>query len=297
MKPIAKSAANAASVALALPTGPKTAVFSFYELVSLFYGRPGIGKTTVGASFPDAVLFSCERVSPAIRAADFNAEAGGVKDWTIFREGVKLLEKSKGRFKTVVIDTVEAAYRHCFRYVCAERGVEHPPEKDYGRVWNAIKAEFAEQMDRIARTGRGIVFTAHAKEVEITSHSGEKYTRIQPSLSGQAFDYVKARTDCVFYLEYLKGQDGSTLRVAITEGDEIVEAKHAGELPRFIPLVHPNGAELFSRAYRGEPVGLRLDQIRTTKQTSGGGAQLVEGEKIKAARKGQANGAKVPVKK
>lgn len=277
MKPVVKPA-------LALPVGAKKVSIDFYRLVTCVYGRPGIGKTTFAAGFPDVVLFSCERVSPAISAPDFNAENGGVRDWATFLEGVKLLEQNPKAYRTVVIDTIEALYQHCFRHVCKAKGIDHPQDEAYGKGWDAIKNEFVGGIDRLWATGRGVVFTAHAKEVENTTFSGEKYTRIQPAVGGPALAYLKAKTDCVFYLEYFRGQDGNPIRVAITEGDELVDAKHAGELPRFMPLRKDGGCELFARAYKGEAVGLTLDQIRTGKATGKAGAALVEGEKVKAAK-------------
>ena len=177
-----------------LPDKPKKAVADFYRYASLIYGRPGVGKTPFLASFPGTVLFSCERVSKGIECFDLNAENGGVYRWEIFREGVKLLQQTD-RFQTVAIDTIDAAYQHCLDYVCRKRGIEHPQDEAYGKAWSAVRDEFEAQLDAIWKTGRGIVFSSHAHEVEITSHSGEKYTRSQPTMSGQAYKFIKAKTD------------------------------------------------------------------------------------------------------
>lgn len=284
-KPILANPAKVqALAALQLPEAPKAADLDWYRYVTMIYGRQGVGKTTFGASFPDAILFSCERVSKAIEAFDFNAEAGGVRDWAVFRRGVELLEANPGRFATVIVDTIEAAYRACLRWVCDQRGIEHPHDvNDYGKTWDAITTEMGATLDRIWATGRGIVFTAHAQEVEFTAHSGEKFTRIQPHVSGPAMKYLRAKTDNILFAEWVRGADGNPLRILITEGDEVVEAKHAGGLPRFIPLPKEGGAALVARAFAGENVGLGVSAFKAGKETGKHAARLIAKEKTAEA--------------
>lgn len=271
---------------LVLPTKPKAPENSFFKYTTLIYGRPGVGKTTFLSSFPDALLYSCERVSQGIRCFDFNAEDGGVHNWEIFLKGVELLQKNKSKFETVCIDTIDAAYNMCMDYVCKTNGLKHPGEaNDYGKTWRAVSDEFARAVDAIVTTGRGVVFSSHAKEVEITSHSGEKYTRIQPTMSGQAYAYIKAKSDFVFYAEFIKDIAGNSRRVLITTGDEVVDAKHAGELPQFIPLDKAEGVDLVARAFNGEDVGIPVQEIRPDKNTSKAGTELVRKSRAKETRK------------
>ena len=271
---------------LTLPKAPKDLEEDFFRYATLIYGRPGIGKTTFVAAFPDAILFSCERVSRGIRCFDLNTEKGGpgVNTWEIFRAGVKLLENSD-RFTTVAVDTIDAAYKHCLDYVCRMRGIEHPTDEGYGKAWNAVIDEFCNVMDRLWATGRGIVFTSHANEVLITSHSGEEYSRIQPSMSGQAYKYIKAKTDFVFYAEFVKDVTGKSRRILITTGDEVVDAKHAGELPQFLPFAKgKEGVKVVREAFQGKDVGISLRDIKPGKTTSKAGGKMIAMEKVKAVK-------------
>jgi hypothetical protein len=279
--------AHRAPVALVLPTAAKSAVQDLYRYVTLIYGRQGIGKSTWAASYPDSLMLSCERVSQGIPCFDFNYENGGVREWETFREAVELLTPGKKRvsqFRTVIVDTAAAAYSHCMHYVCKRAGVEHPHDKnDYGKTWDAVQYEFSHQLDRLWGAGYGVVFTAHSGEVEYKTHSGEEYTRIQPAVSGQAMKYLKAKTDCIFYAEYVKGADGKTRRILITEGDEVVEAKHPGKLPRYLPLVMPGGADLVARGFKGEAVGLKDSDVRPARTTSEQAAKMIERTRMGAA--------------
>lgn len=283
-KPKALRAGNVAS-GIELPTTPKKACDDFFLYATLIYGRPGIGKTTWATSFPDSLLLSCERVSKGIECFDFNAEAGGVHSWEIMRRAVELLERDTTRFKTVVIDTIDAAYNQAMTYTCKRLGIDHPHDKnDYGKSWDAVKAEFVGVMDRLWATGRGIVFISHAKEVEIQSHNGEKFTRIQPTMSGQAYGFIKAKTDFVFYAEYFKDADGNPLRVLITRGDDIVDAKSAGNLPRFLEMKKPDGVQTVLDAFAGKPVGINPANLHAAKQTTKSGGRLAVAARVNAIR-------------
>jgi len=274
-----------ATMGLSLPSAPKKVNKVFFDYTTLIYGRPGIGKTTWMASFPDAILFSCERVSKGIPCYDFNTEngGGGVHSWEVFKAGVALLEKSD-KFQTVCIDTIQAAYGQCMTWVCKQNHIAHPGDEGFGKGWAAVRDEFASMLDTIAATGRGIVFASHAKDVEITSHSGEKYTRIQPSLSGQAYDYIKQKSDFVFYAEYVKDAEGEPRRVLFTTGDEVIDAKHAGILPKYIILDKDREVDTVARAFAGE-VGLGVDPelIRPDKNTSSSGTAALRKDRANKA--------------
>lgn len=265
---------------LALPDVPKEPDRDLSHYTLLLYGREKIGKTTMLASFPDALFFSTEPGTKGLRIFEFNHEDGGTRNWDIFRKGVDLLEKTPGKFKTVVIDTVDRAYDMCLDWVCENRGVEYPGhdadgKEDFGKSWRAVKMEFLEQLHRISQSGRGICFTSHAKESEIKTRSGDRYTRIFPTMSGQARAVVEAVVDLFFYAEYVRGEDGSTQRVLICRGDETIWAGArecvGTTFPAFLPMQAKNGYAVIRDAFLGKYKGLdpsTLMVARTTTQTA-----------------------------
>ena len=214
-----------------LPKKMRMAETNPQEYTWLFFGRPGVGKTTLLASFPKCLLLSCERVSKGLaNVYDFNSDKGGVTDWGVIRSAVRLLEKEKHSYQTTALDTVDFAYNHCMAWVCKKEGIEHPEDAAYGKGWNAVRKEFEGVLARLARV-TGIVMSSHSKEVEITTVSGLKFTRIQPTMSGQAFSVVKAMTDFIFYAEYARTTEGKNVRVLVTQGNELIDAKRAVEMP------------------------------------------------------------------
>lgn len=269
----------------ALPTERKEPDLDISHYMLLVYGREKIGKTTLFASFPDAIFFPTEPGTKGLRIYEFNAPRG-IDSWETFLAGVSLLEKNPDEFKTVIVDTADRAYDLCMAYVCKLSGVEHPHDaNDYGKTWNKVKAEFLSVVDRILRTGRGVCFTSHAKEQEIESKSGAKYTRIFPTMSTQARAVIEALVDMFFYVEYMTDIKGRTRRVIITKGDETIWAGHreiGAPLPRFLPLKKRNGYEVLQKAFAGEDVGIPARELHVGRQTSKPGKGLL----VKAKQKG-----------
>jgi hypothetical protein len=277
---------------LSLPTEPKEPNHDLGDYLLLIYGREKIGKTKMLSSFPNAIFFSTEPGSKGLRIYEFNAEDGAVRNWDIFRKGVDLLEKNRGQFKTVIIDTVDRAYDMCLDWVCENKGIEYPGQdsdgkEDFGKSWRAVKMEFLDAIHRLSQAGYGIVFTSHAKETEIKTRTGEKYWRIFPTMSGQARAVVEAIVDLFFYAEYVRGADGTTQRILVCEGDETIWAGAretvAETFPRFLPLLKEGGYDVIKSAFLGEDVGLDPATFLPTKQTSNTGRTFIQKAKTKAA--------------
>lgn len=255
---------------LKLPAVMTEPCLNFYDYVSLFYGRAGIGKTTLLTTAPDCLLLATERVSKGISAFVFNSEDGGCKTWQIFLQAIKLLQKDGGRFRTVAIDTVTTLYDLCLEYIIKTRGC-HPSDEAYGKGWNALKTEWELGMRSLLALGKGVIMTAHEKEREITSYSGEKFNRIGPNVSGSCMDWLKAKTDFVFYCEYVKvPSQKEPLRVMFTTGDEVVDAKHAdvfGDFPPYIPMQKDRGINLINDIFSGKARGLDYNHVHAAKET------------------------------
>ena len=175
----------------------------------------------------------------------------------------------------------------CFLWVCKKNGVAHPSDDDWGKTWTDIKTEFTGQMDRLIKTGRGVVLTAHSSEREIKSFSGEKYSRIHPEMSGGLLQWIKAKTDFVFYAEYVQDADGKTQRILFSKGNELVDAKSAslvGEFPMFVPMLKEGGAEYLAAVFRGEAGGLDPATLKPAKTVTKTGMTTLNMEKASVAR-------------
>jgi hypothetical protein len=183
----------------------------------LFFGDKKIGKTSLAAMFPDALFLMTE---PGARALPVYQTP--ILEWKTFRESLRLLRSPQGnRFKTVVVDTVDLAFKMAETYACQKMGITHPSEEDWGRGWGAVRDEFTTQMQILLNMGKGVILISHATEREIKTRSGVKYDRIQPTMSNQARDVVEGMVDIWAYYTY----DGQQ-RVLRIRGDEHITAGH-----------------------------------------------------------------------
>ena len=277
---------------LKLPKKPKEIDSDLSNYILLLYGREKIGKTVTGAQFPEAIFFATEPGTKGLEIFEFNHEDGGVKDWEVFRTGVDLLERSK-RFKTVVIDTVDRAYDMCLDWVCENLNIEYPGhddagKEDFGKSRRAVKQEFLKQIHRIVQSGRGVVFISHSKETEIKPRSGEKYTRIFPTMGNQARAVVEALVDLFFYCEYAKDVNGKVRRIFVCQGDETIWAGTRPTLtktfPRFLPMHKNKGYKIIKKAFLGKHKGLDPTTLLPAKTSSKTGRDFILKSKAEARR-------------
>lgn len=172
----------------------------------LLYGKPKSGKTTAACSFPDAVLLAFEKGYNAIG----NAFPYDVNKWSDFKMALRDLEdqRSKDRFKTVIIDTVSICWEMCEKYVCQQNGVQKIGDIPWGAGYTSCKKEFETSIRRITQLGYGVVLIAHsASRVEKTA-DGSDIEIISPDLPKRAAEVCNGIVDIIGYIgnEWVNGE-------------------------------------------------------------------------------------------
>ena len=198
------SGAQMARRDLALPTQKTQLPTDMSEYTAFIYGHQKIGKTSLTAEFPEALHFFFE---PS--GKDYELYAVEPETWADFKGYIELLKKAKAegelQFKTFVLDVVDLAYEKCLLHICGLQGLTYPPMNDFGRTWREIKDEFRNTMIDLARLG-GIVCVSHAKEVDIETRGGAKYTVVQPSAPKGCVEVLSKWADLTGY--YRSSEDG-----------------------------------------------------------------------------------------
>lgn len=214
-KPTRKSEAAVEEVdsELILPKDVSTPSERLGDYSVLLYGLEKVGKTTLAARFPKALFLMFE---PGGKALSIYQMA--MTNWPTFKKTLKLLEKDR-RFNTIVVDTVDIAFKMCERTTCRKMGIEHPSDEDWGKGWNAIRDEFTERMALLLSLGKGVVLISHASEKEIKKRDGDKYHVISPTMAGQAKSVIQPMVDIWCYYTIEKGR-----RVLVVRGDDHVMA-------------------------------------------------------------------------
>lgn len=218
---------------MTLPTEKSKPTLQLETAKALIYGPPKVGKSTFASEIdPDHTLFlACE---PGLGALEvFSVD---INSWSKFREVGSDLFKDPQHYKIVVVDTVDELYRMCTDHVCAEMGIKHPADADYGKGWAAVADEFRLRVGKLCNLGLGVWFISHAKDVEVKKKVGSK-TVTTPTVSGQARQFITGFCDFIFLATW-EGDEEASRRVLRTQGAEEHEA--GGRMPRgALPLTDP----------------------------------------------------------
>lgn len=178
-----------------LPSKPTTGKFRFQELIQLYYGDPGIGKTTFASKMPAPNLFiATEDGQRALKAY-----VQRVHCWDDFLDIISLLEKGDGEiYESVTIDTVDNLFDFCQDYVCKKLRITHPSDEEWGKGWDALKQEFKKSITRLQSIGMGVIFISHARSEEIKTRS-LKVNKWFPSFAKQCRKIINPLVDFMFY--------------------------------------------------------------------------------------------------
>jgi len=178
-----------------LPTQKVIQALDLQELICLFYGAPGVGKTTFANELPKPNLFIA--TEDGQRALE--AYVQKVTDWEQFLDVISLLESGDGeKFTSVTIDTVDNLFTFCEDYVCKKNKIEHMSDAEWGKGWKALEKEFRGAITRLQNTNIGVIFISHAQEVEIKRRS-LKINKWKPTYGKQVRKIIDPLVDEMFF--------------------------------------------------------------------------------------------------
>lgn len=211
---------------LRLPEGLSEPSDSLFDYSILIYGKKKIGKTTLMAQAEGALFLMCEPGGKALRIRQVP-----VRSWSDF-EGYIDLAIADPKVRVIVVDTADFSYEYCLADVCEKKVIDHPSDEEYGKGWNAVRAEYTRVIRKLLHSGKGVVFLSHSKDKTFKSRKSEEYSKVESSMPGQAKDILEGLVDIWANYDY----DGKR-RVLIIGGSDEVDAGHRVE-GRF---QYPNG--------------------------------------------------------
>jgi hypothetical protein len=242
-----------------LPTERTPPKQNLADLTVLVYGPSKIGKSTWCSQAEGAVFLATE-------AGLNNLEVFQVPitRWEEFLLACREIAEGKHPFRTVVIDTVDNAYRMCADYICAKFKIDHESDLGFGKGYALINNEFHRVLTKVSLLPYGLFLVSHSQEREIETRTG-KHTRIVPTLPDKVRKVVLGMVDLILYcdLEMTAGPDGSVAgrRVMRTKPHVNYEAgDRSGRLPEVIDLDFGKFLEAFNQgapaqAQAQQPVG------------------------------------------
>ena len=192
---------------------------------AMFYGLPGVGKTSLAAQFPKILIIGFEMGTNALN----NVYVQPAKTWNDWKTIVsQLIKKAEVRekFDSVAIDTVDSAWDLCVKYICTQAGVEKLGDIPWGQGYDMAKKEFSTTFRDLTYAGYGLIFISHSTEKTLKDEKGEEYQQIAPALPQRPYDIVNKMVDIIGYIREINDeQSGERKRVIFFRGDDRFFAK------------------------------------------------------------------------
>ena len=108
-----------------LPTEKTPPKQDLADLTILVFGPSKFGKSTWASGAEGALFLATE---PGLNSLD--VYQAPVRKWEELFAACAEIAEGKHPFKTIIIDTIDNAYRLCTEYICAKFKIEH--ESDLG---------------------------------------------------------------------------------------------------------------------------------------------------------------------
>lgn len=198
-------------------------------ITMLVYGQPGVGKTTLAVSAPDAVLFDYDGGVQRINGAHQTLTVQ-IRSWEDTAEALDEIVTTYPEVKTIVIDTVGKMLDFMSDYIVRNNS---RMKKSDGTLslqgYGLRKSMFIDFIKKTAVLGKNIIFVAHEKEEK----RGDDTVK-RPDIGGSSANDLVKELDLVGYMQML-GKD----RTIAFNPTEAYYAKNTCNLPAVtkIPLV------------------------------------------------------------
>ena len=207
-------------------------------------GVDGIGKSTFGANAPSSIFIQAE---DGLKFIDNVARFPVIESWSQLLAQVKTLIEEPHDYKSVVLDTTDAASKFGEEYVCETNGWSGPEDKQagYGAFYVAEENAWRKLLQ-----GLNICFEERGMNVILLSHVGDKtivdptvgeYHAFQMRSNKKVNSLIKDWVDFNLFADYDKSvNDGKPKshgnRILYTKYAMGFEAKSRLTIPPQLPL-------------------------------------------------------------
>ncbi len=218
-----------------LPTAKTPPNVTLANQTVLLWGPAKVGKSEF-----------CSQAEPALFLATeaglnhLNVFQTPIASWDDFLSACKEIAEGNHSFQTIVVDTVDNAYRMCTEYICKLHNIKHESDLGYGKGYALVNNEFYRVLNKLSLLPYGLFLISHAQEKEIESRTGN-YTKMVPTLPEKSRKIVLGMCDLILFADFedVVNEDGSVTqrRVIRTKPTKYYEAgDRTGNLPETLEL-------------------------------------------------------------
>jgi hypothetical protein len=228
-----------------LPTTKTPPKQDLADISLLLYSQPKFGKSTWCSQADGALFLATEAGLNHLETYQVP-----IATWDDLLNACADIARGEHPFRTVIIDTIDNAFRLCTEHVCAQLGVRHESELPFGRAYGQIANEFTRVITKLSMLPYGLYLVSHAKQETVETRTGN-IVRTVPTLPEKARKIVLGLVDLILYLdmEPYRGEDGDTQyrRVIRTKPTANYEAgDRTGKLPETLPLDYQAFVDAFT---------------------------------------------------
>jgi hypothetical protein len=220
-----------------LPTAKTPSKMDIHSLTTLIYGPSKIGKSTWCSHAENALFLATE---PGLNALEVYQVP--IFSWQDLLKTAQKISTEEHPFETIVIDTIDNAYKMCRDHICAKFKISHPSDLPFGKGFSLINEEFQRVLNKLALLPSGLILVSHSFERDFEAKTGA-YTRTIPTLPESARKLVVALVDLILFCDLQRDEDGSQngkevyQRVIRTKPSLTYDAgDRTGKLPDTLPL-------------------------------------------------------------
>ena len=175
--------------------------------IAILYGRSGIGKTSLANSAPGVINVQLEDGLVGEHLADAHS-FGVLHDYDEFVAALRAIAEhhKENKWKTVVIDSLDALDPLVKEHVCAENGWSRIEDGNYGAGKSAHVAAWSKIIKMIQHLrnacGLGIIMIGHSKPIQITSPDADPYHQMSLTLHQDVAKAIIAHSDLVLFATF-----------------------------------------------------------------------------------------------
>lgn len=196
-----------------------------HTLTALIYGSPGVGKSSLACSAPNAVLFDFDNGVTRVNGAH-RIDTVQVRSW---EETLEALDEVKATpfYQTIIIDTVGKMMFFMEEYIKRT----NPKMKQFDgslslKGFGQRKQMFLDFIKNCSAMGRNVIFVAH----DIEQKRGDE-TIIRPEIGGSSGNDLTKELDLVGYMEMY----GNKRTISFTPCEKYI-AKNTCNMPGIIEV-------------------------------------------------------------
>jgi hypothetical protein len=211
----------------------------------VLYSVPGCGKSTLASTLPTPLVIDWDDGLTGLRVD----RVPGPKTWGDTLGLIRAIGKNPGKYKSLVLDTIDGAELLASDQVCREGKKESLSDFGYGSGFEALSASWRvllSELDQVRARGLMICLLAHATVRQANDPQMGQFDQWSSTLNKKTWSSTTRWADCVFFAAFDSAKLKDEKRVIVTANRVVYTtassglfAKNRSGLPLTLPLSWP----------------------------------------------------------